>query len=80
AKGSQLRTYEVSELRKGSPAEQSGVMIGDIIVAVNGFMLNRIELNQVNGFFNKKEGKKVSLLIERKGKRQRIEFRLINQI
>lgn len=80
AKGSQLRTYEVAELRKGSPAEQSGVMVGDIIVAVNGFMLNRIELNQVNGFFNKKEGKKVSLLIERKGKRQRIEFRLINQI
>lgn len=80
AKGSQLRTYEVSELRKGSPAEQAGVMVGDIIIAVNGFMLNRIELNQVNGFFNKKEGKRVRLLVERKGKRQRIEFRLINQI
>ncbi len=80
AKGAQLRTYEVSELRKESPAEQAGLLVGDIIVAVNGFMLNRIELNQVNGFFNKKEGKKVSLLIERQGKRRRVEFRLINQI
>lgn len=80
AKGAQLRTYEVSELRKGSPAEQAGVQVGDIIVAVNGFMLKRIELNQVNGFFNKKEGKKVRLFIERDGKRQKIDFRLINQI
>jgi hypothetical protein len=80
AKGAQLRTYEISELRKGSPAEQSGLLVGDIIVAINGFALKKIDLNQANGFFNKKEGKKLSLLIERKGKRSKIQFRLVNQI
>lgn len=80
AKGVQLRTYEVSELRKDSPAEKSGLLVGDIIVAINGFMLKRINLTQANGFFNKKEGKRISLLVERNGKRKKIQFRLLNQI
>lgn len=80
AKGAQLRTYEISQLRKDSPSEQSGLLVGDILISANGLMLSKLSLNQVNGFFNKKEGKKVTLLIERQGKRIRKQFRLINQI
>ena len=80
AKGSQLRVYEISELRIDSPAELSGAKIGDLIISINGTMVNKLDLNHVNGFFNKKPGKRVTLLIEREGDRKKIEFRLVNQI
>lgn len=80
AKGAQLRTYEISELRNGSPAQKAGLALGDIIVAINGLVTKKFDLNQVNGFFNKKEGKKVSIMFERDGKRMKKSFRLLNQI
>lgn len=80
AKGAQLRSYEISELRKGSPAEKAGFVVGDVIIAVNGLTTKKFNLNQVNGFFNKKEGKRLSILFERDGKRMKKRIRLLNQI
>ncbi len=80
AKGARLRTFEITDLRKGSPGEKAGLQVGDLIIAVNGTMVFNLNLNQVNGFFNSKEGKRVSVEVERDGSRLKVDFRLINQI
>lgn len=80
AKGARLSTYEITSLREGSPGDAAGLKVGDIIVAINGSMVYGIDLNHVNGFFNSKEGKRVSVEVERDGKRLKVDFRLINQI
>ncbi len=80
AKGARLRTYEITDLREGSPGAKAGLKVGDQIIAVNGTMVFNLDLNHVNGFFNSKEGKRVSIEIERDGSRMKMDFRLVNQI
>jgi len=78
--GARLRTYEITNLRHDSPADLAGLKEGDQIIAINGSMVFNMDLNHVNGFFNSKEGKRVSVEVEREGKRMKFEFRLVNQI
>lgn len=80
AKGSRLRTYEITHLRNGSPGEQAGLKEGDLIMTINGTEAAAMDLNHVNGFFNSREGKRVVLEVNRDGARIKIEFRLANQI
>lgn len=80
AKGARLRTYEITHLRSGSPGERAGLKEGDLIMSINGTSAQNMNLNQVNGFFNSKEGKRVTMEVNRDGKRLKVEFRLINQI
>ena len=80
AKGARLRSYEITNLREDSPAEKAGLKVGDNILYVNGSPIYNLSLNSVNGFFNSKPGKRVSVEVERGGKRMKFEFRLINQI
>lgn len=78
--GARLRTYEITGVRDGSPGGAAGLQIGDQIMAVNGTAVYNLDLNTVNGFFNSKEGKRVSVEVEREGKRMKFEFRLVDQI
>ena len=80
AKGSQLNTFEVTEVRDQSPSQISGILPGDIVVAVNGIEAKDLELNVLNGYLNSKPGKKIKLEISRKGERFRKEIELKDQI
>jgi hypothetical protein len=80
AKGSRLKNFEVTDVRAESNAALAGVKLGDRIISINGLESSEMDLSLVNGFLNQKPGKKITLQIERGGKKQRIEFRLANII
>ena len=58
----------VSGIRAGSPAEAAGLQEGDIILAVNGRRVHTYKLQEILGFLNAKEGKRMRVLINRYGK------------
>lgn len=80
AKGARLRSFEITDLREGSPAAKAGLLAGDNILYINGNPIYNMSLNSVNGFFNSRPGKRVSVEVEREGKRLKFEFYLVNQI
>ena len=80
AKGSRLNVFEVTEVRKESVAHSAGVLAGDLIVSINGVHTSGLDLNTINGFFNFKPGKKIRLLVDRKGQQVRLDFALADQI
>lgn len=80
AKGSQLNVFEVTEVRQRSVADNAGVDAGDLIVSINGISTRGLDLNSINGFFNFKPGKKINLVLNRRGEQVRVSFDLEDQI
>lgn len=80
AKGSDLRTFEITEVRDESAAEKAGVLQGDIIRSINGIPAQNLNLNQVLGYFNTKPGKRISIEIYRNGQILKKKFTLEDQI
>lgn len=80
AEGSNLRKYEITDVRENSAAAQAGIQTGDLILSVNGLSAADFDLNTLTGFFNSKPGKKIVMDIERAGKRTKKVFHLENQI
>jgi hypothetical protein len=80
AKGANLRKYEVSEVRKYSCGEKADVQVGDQLITINGISANELDLNNINGFFNSKPNRKVTLEILRHGVKIKKVFRLESQI
>lgn len=80
AKGSRLNVFEITEVRQRSVAANAGVVAGDLIVSINGIQTRGLDLNTINGFFNHKPGKKISLVLDRRGEQFRVSFDLEDQI
>jgi hypothetical protein len=80
AKGSRLNVFEITEVRRRSVAHEAGILAGDLIVSVNGLSTRSLDLNTINGFFNHKPGKKINLVVDRKGQQLRFSFDLEDQI
>jgi hypothetical protein len=63
--GEGLNNYFIKYVIKGSPADQAGLQVGDIITKVNYFSTKWLTLKQVNRKFIKKPGTKVKVKIKR---------------
>jgi hypothetical protein len=76
AKGVRLNVFEITEVREKSTADRSGLKAGDLIMSLNGVANTMLDLNTLNAYLNSKPGKKISLQVDRKGEKLKIEFRL----
>lgn len=68
AKGSQLKTFEIVEVREKSVAEEAGILIGDLLISVDGKQASSFDLNELTGEFSSRPGKRLVLEISRQGK------------
>jgi Aspartyl protease/PDZ domain len=80
AKGSRLRKFEITDVRKDSAAEKVGILSGDELVSINGMSVDNLSLSNINGFFNSKAGRKIRMEILRNGEKVVKIFSLENQI
>jgi hypothetical protein len=80
AKGSQLTTFEVMEVRDKSPSKVSGILPGDIILTLNGIPAQSLDLNMLNGMLNSKPGKRIRLELSRNGERFKADIELRDPI
>lgn len=68
----------VAEIRKNSPAQRAGLMIGDVVIRVNGDDTSRLDLQEVISNFYDDDGKMIIMDIDRGGLLMRLKFRLEN--
>ena len=69
-------SFTIVELRENSPAKRAGIEIGDIILNINGRYAHNYSLQELMQMFFDEEGKKIRLLIDRKGVQMTYYFRL----
>lgn len=65
ASGTNFKLFKVIHIIPDSPADQAGVKIDDIILSINGQMINEMTIQEVNGFFRSREKSKIKLIILR---------------
>jgi len=59
--------FVISEIRKDSPADLAGFMVGDEIKTINGRAVHKFKLSEIIGLFASKADKKVTLEVNRAG-------------
>ena len=76
AVGHELDEYIVKQVFEGSAAAEAGVQAGDVIRRINWVPHFFLNIGVINRFLTGKEGKKIKLIVNRSGKREKIEFKL----
>ncbi|MBO0592054.1 aspartyl protease family protein [Cellulophaga sp. E16_2] len=64
----------ISAIRIGSPAHEAGLQKGDLLLSVNGKSVHSYKIQEVLGFLNEREGKKIKLVIERANRDMQLSF------
>lgn len=72
--------FSIVELRKDSPAERAGLLIGDVILTINGKGTHTMKLQDLIEIFCGDDGKLIKLVVERNLIPIRINFRLENPL
>jgi C-terminal processing protease CtpA/Prc len=72
--------FTIAELRKDSPAERAGLLVGDIIVLVNGKSTHTMKLQDIVQIFSDEDDKLIRLVVERNFNPMRVNFRLENPL
>ena len=68
--------YSISNIRTDSPAEISGLKVGDQIIAVNKLKAYRYTLEQISSLLKSEDGKWIEIEIERNEKSMIFKFQL----
>ncbi|MGB3801903.1 MAG: PDZ domain-containing protein, partial [Lewinella sp.] len=76
AGGKNLRSFTVSNVVPGSPAEQAGIQVRDRIRSVNGVPVSLLSLESVIRKLQRRPGKRIKMRIYRSGRVYDLEFRL----
>lgn len=68
--------YVISQIRKKSPALYSGLLVGDILLEINGRPAYEKKLEEIIHILSGNENKKIKLLVDRNGTQLKYEFEL----
>jgi hypothetical protein len=68
--------YEISNIRKNSPAAKCGLQVGDVILSINKALTYRYSLQKLNEMFKSEEDKRFYLEVERNGAILKFDFQL----
>ncbi|NNK82946.1 MAG: PDZ domain-containing protein [Flavobacteriaceae bacterium] len=69
-------SYTIVELREDSPAKESGLMVGDIVLAINNKHAHKYSLQEIMAMFYDDAGKNIKLLVDRNGVQLKYSFKL----
>ncbi|MCD8519076.1 MAG: PDZ domain-containing protein, partial [Flavobacterium sp.] len=68
--------FEIYALRKNSPAEKVGLLIGDKIVKINNKPSYRLTIQSIVDLFQSEAGKEITIVVDRKGRYLTFKFQL----
>lgn len=68
--------FEVTNVRKNSPAERAGIMKGDLIKKINGHPTYKFKLSQIVEMLQSEEGRVLHVEYERNGKLNKTKLQL----
>ncbi|HCT70770.1 MAG TPA: hypothetical protein DF409_06730 [Bacteroidales bacterium] len=68
--------FEVSEVIKGSPGDQAGIRVGDLLLYINGKPVFGLTLGDLNYILSTREGNSVSMVFSRDDKEIRTNIKL----
>jgi len=71
-------SFAIVEIRKDSPAERAGLQPGDIILNINNRHAHLYSMQQIIQMFYGDTGKRIKLIVDRKGVPKKFEFKLEN--
>jgi len=74
--GKKLDRFRIKELVPNSPAADAGLQVGDLVTFVNLLPLEKDDLRRITRKFQGRNGKRIRMVILRKGKRMVFKFRL----
>jgi predicted aspartyl protease len=69
-------SIEITDIRKDSPADFAGLLVGDVILEINRQPVYLLKLQELTHKFYEEDGKVVKLLIDRNGARLVYTFKL----
>jgi PDZ domain-containing protein/aspartyl protease len=69
-------SFQISFVREGSPARLAGLLVGDIILEINGAPSYEKEMSEIIQILSQKENKRIKLLVDRDGNHLRYQFYL----
>ena len=68
--------YQISNLRENSPAANSGLQKGDVVISINGAKAYKYSLQQINSLLKSEEDKWIAIEVERNSQILKFKFQL----
>ena len=76
ATGRDLNDFIIQQVLPNSPAEEAGLMVGDVIKKIQGIPSSFYSLPAFNSTLSSRENKRIRLVIAREDQRKKIKFKL----
>lgn len=73
-------SYVINAVIEGSPADLAGLKAGDVILSLNRKPAHTLKLSNINNLFQDSDNKRITISIEREGKKLNFKFRLKKRI
>ena len=68
--------FEIYAVRKDSPADKVGLLVGDKIIKINNKVAYKLSIQSITDLFQSEEGKWITMIVDRAGIRFTVKFQL----